>query len=65
MPLFTFYPCRADGSSIAFETFECHDDERALHTAQQVLREHRSSVEVVVWQGERRVGSISQVVNPA
>ena len=65
MPLFTFYPCRADGSSIAFEIFECHDDDTALQTAQQVLREHRSSVEVVVWQGERRVGAISQVVNPA
>lgn len=71
MPLFTFYPLRPDGSSIAFEIFECHDDESALDTAQRVLAEHRSSVEVVVWQGERRVGAIGtvgaagRVANPA
>lgn len=60
MPLFTFYPCKADGSSTAFETLECAGDEQALAFARRVLDEHMSSVEVVVWQGERRVGSIAR-----
>ena len=58
MPLFTFYPRRADGSSTAFETFECPSDARALKRARRVLEEHRSSVEVVVWRDERRVGAV-------
>lgn len=65
MPLFTFYPCRSDGSSIAFEVFECPDDGRALTVAQCVLNEHQSSIEVVIWQGERRVGAVSRVADPA
>ena len=65
MPLFTFYPCRADGSSTAFETFECDDDTGALTRAQRVLAEHLSSVEVVVWQGERQVGVIARIAQLA
>lgn len=61
MPLFTFYPCRADGSATAFETFEHTNDEAALVRAAQVLHEHTSAVEVVVWQGERRVGAVGRV----
>ena len=58
--LFTFYPCRPDGSSTAFETFELGDDNDALSRARQVLDEHASSVEVVIWQGERRVGAVAR-----
>jgi hypothetical protein len=65
MALFTYYPCRSDGSSTAFETFEQPDDAAALARAQQVLREHLSAVEVVVWQGERRVGAVARVTDPA
>ena len=65
MPMFTFYPCRADGSSIAFDVFDCVDDVTALGAAERVLSEHRSSVEVVVWQGERRVGAVSREASPA
>ena len=65
MPLFTFYPCRADGSSTAFETFECPNDTRALSIARRVLQEHLSSVEVVVWQGERRVGAVARIAQTA
>lgn len=61
MPLFTFYPCRADGSSTAFETFEEDGDTPALARAERVLSEHPSAVEVVIWQGERRVGAVSRV----
>lgn len=64
MALFTFYPCRRDGSSTAFETFEQVGDDQALDRARQVLAEHLSAVEVVVWQGERRVGAVSRVVDP-
>lgn len=65
MPLFTFYPCRRDGSSTAFETFEQPGDDAALERAHQVLREHLSAVEVVVWQGERRVGAVQRLGAPA
>lgn len=65
MPLFTFYPRRPDGSATAFEAFEQPDDAAALSRARQVLREHASAVEVVIWQGERRVGAVARVANPA
>lgn len=65
MSLFTFYPCRADGSSVAFQTQECAEDAQALIFARRVLDEHQSSVEVVVWQGERRVGLVVRTVSPA
>jgi hypothetical protein len=65
MPLFTFYPCRRDGSSTTFESLEQPNDRAALRRAEQVLREHASAVEVVVWQGERRVGAVTRVANPA
>ncbi|WP_337188513.1 hypothetical protein [Phenylobacterium sp.] len=61
MPLFTFYPCRPDGSSTAFETFEHEDDAHALARAGRVLSEHDSAVEVVVWQGERQVGAVGRL----
>lgn len=64
MPLFTFYPCRSDGSSPAFESLECRDDEDALLRARRVLDDHLSAVEVVIWQGERQVGAVSRVSNP-
>ena len=60
MPLFTFYPWRDDGASLAFETIECHDDDEALVRAARVLDDHLSAVEVVVWHGERRVGALSR-----
>lgn len=60
MSLFTFYPCRADGTSTAFQVLECHDDPQALECAGRVLEEHLSAVEVVVWQGERRVGAVTR-----
>jgi hypothetical protein len=65
MSLFTFYPCRADGSSTSFQTQMCVDDDSALSYARQVLDEHRSAVEVVVWQGERLVGSVTRTTLPA
>jgi hypothetical protein len=63
--LFTFYPCRADGSAVAFEALELADDATALARARAVLADHASAVEVVVWQGERRVGVIVREATPA
>ena len=60
MPLFTFYPCRPDGSSTAFEALEQPHEAAALARAQHVLREHPSAVEVIVWQGERRIGAVAR-----
>jgi hypothetical protein len=65
VPLFTFFPCRPDGSATAFETFEEPHDIAALARAERVLREHSSAVEVVVWQGERRIGAVARVAHPA
>ena len=65
MPLFTFYPYRPDGSAPAFETYECPDDATALDRARRVLTDHASSVEVVVWLGERRVGVVQQAESAA
>lgn len=65
MPLFMFYPCRPDGSSTAFETFEESGDAAARARAQHVLSQHASAVEVVIWQGERRVGVVRRVNHPA
>lgn len=55
MPIYTFYPQMADGSSLTFDAVELDDDAAAIGHCQLVLAEHRSAVEVVVWDGERRV----------
>lgn len=65
MPLFTFYPCRSDGSSPAFESVECSDEAAALRRARRVLAEHASAIEVVIWQGERCIGAVHRAASPA
>jgi len=60
MSLYAFYPYRADGSSGGLETFDLPNEGLALARARAVLADHRSCVEVVVWQGERRVGSVAR-----
>jgi len=65
LPLFTFYPRRADGAAPAFETIECADDAAALIRARQVLADHRSAVEVVVWRGDGRIGAVARVADEA
>lgn len=65
MPLFTFYPRKADGSSAAFETIECGGDEEAMARARRVLEDHLSAVEVVIWHGERCLGALTRIGNPA
>lgn len=65
MALFMFYPCRTDGSSTAFEAFDEPHDAAALARAERVLREHPSAVQVVVWQGERRIGAVERTTHTA
>lgn len=60
MQMFAFYPYRADGTATGLETYELANDAEAMRRARGVLEEHRSSTEVVVWQGERRVGVVSR-----
>lgn len=56
MPNYTFFPRRADGSSLTFTSADLLDDAHALTHAQTVLLAHPSAVEVTVWDGERPVG---------
>jgi hypothetical protein len=58
--IYTFLPCRADGSSLAFDLVECDDDAVARGVAERILRRHDSAVEVVFWTGERRAGAVSR-----
>jgi hypothetical protein len=62
--LYLFYPRHEDGSLFTFEAHNCSDDDEAMARAEQVLRAHDSSVEVVVWLGDRRIGSASCATPP-
>ena len=55
MPIFTFYPCAADGSALTFQAMELADEGQAELHAKKVLADHASCATVVVWQDERRV----------
>ena len=57
MALYTFYPCKPDGTSETFTCFDLRDDGEACLRAQQVLDDHRGSSGVVVFAGDRRVTS--------
>lgn len=58
---YTFYPCRADGSSIAFDVAEVADDEAAQAYAYRVLDRHLSAVTVEIWTGERRLAVVRRM----
>ena len=57
MPLYTFYPYRPDGTSLAFEFAELPSDEAALAHAEIIQEEHRTASRVDVWAGDRRVAA--------
>lgn len=56
MPLYTFYPCKKDGTSTTFETYDLPDDSAAFLRAHKVAEDHRSCSCVTIWCGRRRVG---------
>jgi len=55
MPLYTFYPCKKDGTSTTFETYDLPDDSSAFLRAHKVAEEHRSCCRVAIWCGGREV----------
>jgi len=55
MPIYTFYPCRPDGSSSTFEAFELTNDLEAEERAARLREQHPSCAFVTVWQGDREV----------
>lgn len=61
MTLYTFYPCRDDGTSDTFVCFDLADDTEAHIRALHVLDQHPASSHVVVWAGERKVLTRSRV----
>jgi hypothetical protein len=58
MPIYTFYPCRADGFSTTFEAYELDGDAEALDRAELLLRQHASCDFVTVWHGDRKVPGV-------
>lgn len=65
MPLYTFYPCRPDGTSESFVTMELAGDAEARLRARRVLEAHQSASVVVAWQGERKVFALARTAAPA
>lgn len=61
MPLYTFYPCKADATADTFVCFDLSDDAAAHVHALHVLDQHATSTQVVVWCGERKVLTRSAV----
>ena len=58
--IYSFFPCRADGSSLALDLVDCDDDATAKRIAERILRRHDSAVEVVFWTGERCAGTVAR-----
>ena len=58
MPAYTFYPCKPDGVSTSFATFELGSDDDVREQARLVMEDHASCAYVEAWQGERRVLTI-------
>ena len=60
MPLYTLYPCKADGSSDTFVTCELMSDDEARVRALRVLDQHPTAWHVAIWCGERKVATPSR-----
>jgi len=64
MLTYTFFPRLKSGVCLTFTAEGLKHDKAAMGHAALVLAEHPSALEVVVWQGERRVGSKSRSAVP-
>jgi len=62
MPLYSFFPCRSDGTSVSFETSEVRDDAEAFIQAGLLLQQHTTAAYVAVWLGDRSVCSVPRDV---
>lgn len=61
MALYTLYPCKPDGTSETFVTFELNDDAEAFLRALSILDQHPSAESVAIWWGERKVAVRTRV----
>jgi hypothetical protein len=57
MALYTLYPFKDDGTSETFVCFDLADDEEADVRALDLLDQHLSATQVVIWAGERKVAT--------
>ena len=64
MALYTLYPFKDDGTSETFACFDLPDDDEAWVRALDLLDQHLSATQVVIWSGERKVAT-RQRVHPA
>ena len=55
MSLYTLYPCKRDGTSETFATFDLRDDGEAYVRAIHLLDQHPSASHVAIWCGDRKV----------
>lgn len=58
MPIYTFYPYRADGSGLTFEAIELASDSEASSRACNLLRDHQSADCVEVWRDDEIVAAV-------
>ncbi len=58
MPLYTFFPTQADGSSLAFQAEFLPSDGAAVLHAAAVRLDHTTCCAVEVWEGGRHVGLV-------
>jgi hypothetical protein len=61
MALYTFYPCKADGSSETFVCSELQDDGEAYVRALHLLDQHPSAAHIAIWAGERKVATPARI----
>ena len=58
MAIYTFYPCRDDGSAATFEAFDLSGDDDTAPVAATVLVRHPSATFVSIYEADRRIGQI-------
>jgi hypothetical protein len=56
MPIYTFHPCRTDGTSDTFLALDLRGDHEVEVMARDLLGQHASCDCIEVFQEERRVG---------
>jgi hypothetical protein len=59
MRLYTFYPIADDGTALSEKALAFDCDETAVAHAHQIRRDHSACLEVVVWEGDRLVFTLT------
>lgn len=55
MPIYTFHPCRADGTSDTFVAIDLRGDHEVQAYARELLVLHPSCALIEVWEDDREV----------